>query len=182
MENLSIDLNLPCKVLQDSFNPKHYFESHQTVPVNVCLHQTLLDFLKLYNIYVTSVELFYRRPNPNYGIVHVDNEGYTDRLNINWIVGGDDSVMSWFNPINNNPGYVTVGDTGSTPRRWDFKDVELIHSAEIKQPSLIQSAVPHAILNTKKQRWCVCANIRDIKTQSVITMAMAQDRLRNYIT
>ena len=182
MDIFNLDLTLPVDFLHPEFNPKKIFTAHSTVDISTTIHKQAIELLLDHNITITSVELFYRRPNPNYGIVHVDNEGYSDRLNINWVIGGDDSVMGWFAPVNDNPGYVTVGDTGAPPRRWDFKDVELIHSAEIKQPSLIQSAVPHAILNTKKQRWCVCANIRDVTTQAVVNIAMAQDRLSNYIT
>jgi len=179
MNIFSQDLNLPVPFLHQNFDCKKIFIAHSIVNTETTLDKSTLDFFRDYGINITSVELFYRRPHPKYGIVHVDNVGYSDRLNLNYVVGGEDSVMSWFKPL--KEGYTTTGDTGATPMRYHFEDVELIHSAEIKQPSMIQSAVPHAILNQKKPRWCICANIRDIKTRDVITMQDGIDRLKEYL-
>lgn len=179
MTIFSRDLNLPVGFLHPNFEWKKVFTAHSVVNTEKTLHRDVLDLLKDHGISITSVELFYRRPNPKYGIVHVDNVGYDDRLNLNYIIGGEGSVMSWFKPL--KEGYKTVGDTGATPIRYHFEDVELIHSAEIKQPSMIQSAIPHAILNQNKPRWCVCANMRDTKTRDVITMQDGIERLKEYL-
>lgn len=179
MDIFSKDLNLPVRFLNEDFDCKLMFTAHSVVDTKSTLSADVLDLLADHGIQITSVELFYRRPNPKYGIVHVDNVGFADRLNLNYVIGGEGSIMSWFRPL--KEGYTTVGDTGATPMRWNFTDVELIHSAEIKQPSIIQSAVPHAILNKNKARWCVCANMRDSKNRSVITMQDGIERLKEYL-
>lgn len=180
MYNLSRDLALPCAFLHQSYNPKKTFLAHSIVDKDSTISKEAIDFFNDHGISITSVELFYRRPSPQWGIVHIDNDGSFDRLNINFVIGGDDSVMGWFKTKTLDAGYTTVGDTGAVPRRYHSSEVELIHTASIKQPSLIQGGVPHAILNTKKQRWCVCANIRDSKTQHVVTWDLARDRLEKY--
>lgn len=181
MDNLSKDLALPCNFLHNDFNHKQYTFAHTVVNMASTLHQDAIEFFYDHGIKITAVEIFYRRPSPQYGIVHIDNEGYTDRLNLNYVIGGEGSTMSWFRTLSPSAGYLTEGDTGARPRRYHMHEVEIIHSAEIKQPSIIQSAVPHAILNTSTRRWCVCANIRDTKTNEVVTWSMATDRLKNYI-
>lgn len=179
MDIFSKDLTLPVDFLNKEFDCKHMFAAHSVIDTESSLSTDVLELLGDHGIQITSVELFYRRPNPKYGIVHIDNIGFPDRLNLNYVIGGDGSVMSWFKPL--KEGYTTTGDTGATPMRWNFDDVELIHSAEIKQPSIIQSAVPHAILNKNKARWCVCANMRDTRTRSVITMQDGMERLKEYL-
>ena len=179
MTIFSQDLNLPVPFLHDDFNCKTIFTAHSVVETSKTMHKDALEFFHNLGISITSVELFYRRPSPKYGIVHIDNIGYDDRLNINYVIGGEGSLMSWFKTL--KEGYTTTGDTGATPVRYHFEDVELIHSAEIKQPSIIQSAIPHAILNKYKPRWCVCANIRDVNTKKVITMNEGIERLKEYL-
>jgi len=181
MDNLSKDLALPCTFLHSEFNHKQYFSPHAVVDRNITVHNNAISFFADHGIQIWAVEIFYRRPAEQYGLVHIDNEGYTDRLNLNYVIGGVDSVMTWFKTTVPDAGYLTKGDTGASPRRYHLHEVEPIHSAEIKQPSLIQSAVPHAILNKLTQRWCICANLRDIKTNDAVTWDLAMDRLKNYI-
>jgi hypothetical protein len=50
---------------------------------------------------------------------------------------------------------------GSKYNIYDPAEVQLLHTATIKNPSLVQVGIPHNIVNPGEERWCYSMVITD---------------------
>lgn len=147
----SLDLNIPVQfpnvnLKLDSFRKP----THLRPPTDHLVSADTIKFFDSLNLSVGS-ELFFSPPNAN-TTIHTDDHG-GDIIKLNWIIGGRGSLMRWWKPLVDKPLAYTIHAGPTT--RYDRKEVELLHSAEIKQPSMVQVGIPHSILNTGENRWCI---------------------------
>jgi hypothetical protein len=142
------------------------------------INADLKKLLKDCNIYVGYIESFYSKPH-NVQPIHTDNEG-GDYVKLNYVYGGTGSLMHWYKMKSNViPNKVGLTKIKNPYIPWRPSDVELIESAVVGFPSLIQVGCPHNVTNAKEHRLCISLVLWD-PVIGRITMKDACDRLSNF--
>jgi len=145
------------------------------------LNPLLISILKSVNLCISYSESF--RSKPHYDqLIHTDDVG-GDYVKLNWAYGGANSTMSWYkiNPETPQPDIRGTKELGTPYLLWDNDQVELIETATVGFPSIVQVGCPHNVTNYEEERLCISLLIRDITTRKRSTMEQACERLSSYI-
>lgn len=105
-----------------------------------------------------KVMLFYKNALFSHTYAHCDMIGDTGLANpyaVNWVVGGKDSVMRWYE-YPKVPADVSEykGLLGSSYIQWPIKDLKLVDEACIQEPAIVRVNLPHSIHCGSEERWC----------------------------
>ena len=115
----------------------------------------LIDFLDELNLSISHAEAFYTCPG-RFTSIHVDGKQFDQHTKLNWVYGAPGSKMHWYKLKDNaaQQDYETV--IGTKALYFNKEDCELVHSAEVGLPSLVNVGGPHNVENcTDEQRWCL---------------------------
>jgi hypothetical protein len=136
------------------------------------------DFLQQRNIKILLAEIFY---NPPFKIsqIHVDAVG-GDFAKINFIYGGPKSLMCWYHTdvVKNQIDY-TIAKTRSINYQSD--EVNLVHRQTLISPSIVQVGIPHNIINTARERWCVSIVPVSAETQKNLSFQNTVDLFKDLV-
>jgi len=148
----------------------------------------LIEIGKTGITFSNNAELFYTQKNQN-GILHRDisltgPDGVIkedDYVKINFMFGGDSSLMNWYTPNENSVAIKSNShNTGSPAERFIRSEVTHVHSATINYPSLVQVGIPHDITNnTIEDRYVIC--LVPICNNKRMTMELALEKLKPFI-
>lgn len=98
---------------------------------------------------------------------HLDTwfEDACDVVKLNWQYGAPTSRMFWYKPRPQSIAlaYRNAGSHIGTPYcQLDMRDLVLVESTRIGRPTVVNSGVPHSVINaTDEQRYVLCATIRN---------------------
>lgn len=155
MNTYCVDLNWDIPLLAPDVDINIFKKQHHTKGnVSTDVHPLMLLHLAKKGITVSLMETFYSKPNYVQGI-HIDAAG-GDYSKLNWVYGGEGSIMHWYKL---KPGVVPEVKTNSIGKpysEYTLDQVDCIHSQTIGKPSLIQVGVPHNITNQQEDRLCIC--------------------------
>jgi len=117
---------------------------------------TVVTLLDQCNLYIRFAELFYTPANRN-TLIHIDGEPNEyaipgNMAKINFIGGGDDSLMNWYKPIVTKP-YEATGRNKFIS--FDAHEVNLVDSANLVGYNIAQTGIPHNITTHAQSRYCV---------------------------
>ena len=180
MNNYCIDLNLSIPF----FNDENYINllkidnnRHQRVDRSK-INSKIIDYLKSKNLIIVSVESFFRRPeDPFNPEIHKDAINFTDATKINWVYGGGDSVMEWYEPINSNNIKTNKTATNADYEYYDHADLKLVHTQQVGFPSIVQVGIPHNIAKITTDRLCISVFFKEIDScePGYVTFAKAKE-------
>ena len=124
----------------------------------------LTAFFHTHEQLITDVEVFYTFPNGKLSI-HVDDTEPGDFTKINWIFGGKDSQMIWYNTIAQSKEITISPNYRNTPS-IQYKPDEVVHvySNHLQGPNIVQVGCPHSIMNSDEERFCVSVVFKNKKT------------------
>lgn len=132
-------------------------------------------FLSQYNLGITHVEIFYTPPGFVLPIHTDDNETHNNHCKINWVFGLPGSTMSWWKP---NQESIPDHRVTSIGTKYDFFSEEacnLLWSAEVGRPSLVNVGIPHSVFNnTEEGRWCISFMLTDLETNYILQWDKAE--------
>ena len=158
----SIDLTIPGDPLNDysilnqtGTEPEIWFANNNQVSNEF---RDWLDSLGLVMTYPPLI--FYTPPGQQCGI-HIDGYEISDRACVNFIVGGEGSLMHWYKlkQIVAIPEQVET-QAGTPYTLYRPEQVEHVYSHAVKWPSIVQTGEPHNITNhTQGPRWCISCDI-----------------------
>lgn len=181
MNDFCIDLNISIPFIEDEVylnSLRSKYKRHNKIDPST-INTKIIDFFKNKNLQITLAESFYRMPEdiavPN---IHKDAPGLTDATKINWVYGGGDSVMNWYQPKVDNI-QTNTSAIGITYEYYKRDDVELIHSQRVGFPSIVQVGLPHDISNITSDRLCISVFVKEISTTSFITFEKAKKIFQN---
>jgi len=147
--------------------------------------QWLIYLLRL-GIPLYTVMIFYRGPGASTAHAHVD-VAKPDPLKftpwgINWVFGGKDSKMTWYEPQT-----VTKEDISYTAAKtpyihWPIKNLKEIDNLELteKNTYLVRTDIPHSIKMSSDPRWCFSARLSipdSINWESTVNMLKSKNLL-----
>lgn len=139
----------------------------------------ILNILSELDIYIQSVEVFYKNAyNVGTGM-HVDDVTCKDFVKINWVYGDRDATMEWFEPICSYNGIISKNPSGHPYLYFDNKFMTCLHKESIKSPSIVQVGIPHTIRNITLDRWAVSVTIR--KNNKYLSMEKAEEIFNSFI-
>lgn len=104
------------------------------------------------NLEIRLAEIFYI---PKHGQIRIHEDGgeQNDVLKVNWVFGGQDSLMHWYNPVNDPVWKKTA--LGVAYKMYLEDQVEVIHSQRVGCPSLVQVGIPHNVVTNNFPRLCL---------------------------
>jgi hypothetical protein len=166
-----IDLvNNPTDSYYNSFNVIDYINS---------------DLIKLFHnknlVFLPVFEVFYSKPE-FVGPIHVDS-ALADLVKINWVFGGKDSTMSWYEPMVHDktveaitPNNIYIG--------YYPNEVKHVFTKTMQQnyPCIVQVGMPHNTTNYLEPRCCVSlVFVKIAKGLPRVTMSEAEELFREFL-
>ena len=172
-------LNLNLQVVANQSILEDFKKQYMSfIDANNVLHPDFKEFLKSKNVYAHHVEAFYSPPNFEQPI-HIDDQG-GDYTKINFVWGGTDSIMHWYTPKEGLTIEPKVTPIDTKYFGFEKDEVNLLESAVVHSPSLIQVGIPHNITNPNEHRLCVSVVICH-NDESRITMQEASSIFSEYL-
>jgi hypothetical protein len=180
MQNIYCNkLNLDVPPLVESYDITSVTEPHTRVDASQ-IHPRMRQWLDSLGINVIWIEIFYRKPG-QHGRVHTDDI-VRDFTKINWIYGGKNSRMMWYevtdpNALNRKADQTSVGTRYIA---YSINEVNSVYSEELSGAYLLQVGIPHSISNPFEDRYCLCFVLAD-KTDKRLTMSESYEILKDYV-
>lgn len=154
-------------------------KNHAVVP-NEIMGQELIDWLKTFGLELEWVEIFYLRNNSHR--IHCDSAFMDVGFGkINYITGGKNSVMTWYEPIGEETGSIMKTKAGTIFRGIDPKELREVYSEHIEGFYLVSVSEFHTVWNKDDDRYCLSAYIKDSKTNTRLTITELRQKLKDYI-
>lgn len=145
-----VDLSLPFYPLQSNVQLE---KRHANLDFVTQVNPELVNWVYSLGLQIQVFETFYCHPNKTGGI-HTDAQG-GDITKINWIICNGPSVMNWYTVNDNIVKQPEQNSLNTLYTKYNSNEVTLVHSQEVKFPSIVQAGVPHDITNGEHDRWCL---------------------------
>jgi hypothetical protein len=176
---LDLNFNFPC--IKESFDFNQYKGTPQSSISFDNFEDKFVKLLAELGLKITWAEIFHAMPrSSSVWAIHTDNTG-GDYVKMNWIFGGKNSLMQWFDVKPNIVKEPVKTPINSLYVSYRSDEVSLAHQQSVKFPSIVQVGVPHNVYNTEEDRFCVSVMLRD-KDNNRMTMERAQHLFSNYIS
>jgi hypothetical protein len=119
------------------------------------IDERLENFLSSFNLMTQLSACFYTPPNFNRGWNHVDSSKLDNMVKLNYIIGGENTVMRWFKFIGPEDHIVRQANTLGDPyAKFVSAECELIWEEELTGFCLVNAGIPHNIQNNSSHiRW-----------------------------
>jgi hypothetical protein len=180
-----IDLNVPVSPLNDygilnqtTDTPEIYFAD----PKNIS--EDFTEWLTQQGLVMTYPPLIFYTPAGQQCGIHIDGFDITDRVCVNYILGGAGSLMHWYKRRETAGVSDQVETQAGTPYTlYTPQQVEHVHSHAVKWPSIVQTGIPHNIHNhTQGPRWCISCDIsKKDNPEAGLTMDEALEVFKKWI-
>lgn len=163
--NIGFDIDTyPIRKIQSEYTE---LSKGRAFSVDISIIDTqIINFLKTLNLSIRHAEAFYTPPG-RFTSIHVDGNYFDNHVKLNWVYGAPGAKMHWYVLKENvEPEiYNTVIDTKAL--FFKKENVDLVWSADIGLPSLVNVGGPHNIENnTTEGRWCLSLVLwDDVKNQ-----------------
>lgn len=169
--NQEPDLDILVSKYQNNFT--HY------VVNQLDLHQELFRLFDQLNLIIDSAEVFYI-PKFYQLPIHNDGGNYCDFFKINWIYFGLQSCMQWFE-VKGEP-QVVRHNAGFDINTYKLDQSNLIYSAQLTGPNLLQVGVPHNVVTQYQERLCLSIVPKQKNPNKLLTYQEGLSIFSNYIS
>ena len=148
---------------------------HSLINIKEYINPDMVKLLAEIGIDVYYCELFYSPPS-FFSQIHIDaNAVRSDFTKINWVFGGKDSVMNWYKPKHDTDRPVEYIPANKLPyKSYQQQEVDLLYSANLKTPSVVQVGIPHNITNFSEDRYCISLALASINNNEIYRPTMEE--------
>lgn len=143
------------------------------------LNEKIFNFFDSLDLEIFFVETFFKTPNKSGGI-HIDASG-GDYTKINWVFGGGDSKMGWYEPIDKKFKPIFKTPAGTPYISYTRNQVTEIENTVIKNPTLVQVGIPHNVFDVTEDRFCVSILFKNKINNQKPTMFESVQIFKQYI-
>jgi hypothetical protein len=171
-------LNLPVE-----FIPKHIEQCEFRCPYPINLvNQELVDWLKSIGILLHMGEEFLLDPSgTSKHDIHLDGNKQNMFLKLNYVFCDTPHVMNWYKLKSDNT-LKTINSDGGTPYLvCNPDDCEIVYSAEVGKPSLVNVMELHDVSTVKSKRYCFSFVLISIEKRRPIVWEEAEEIFKDYI-
>jgi hypothetical protein len=178
-----LNINLDINPLREGLDINSYGTDKQLTKISLSdINHDLISFLNTLKLRIVWVELFYTPPF-HVTNIHTDYDSCAiagDYTKLNYIFGGKNSLMCWWQPksvVSN-----IVGDTVLDSQYIDYKinEVDLIDEQQVKFPSIVQVSIPHNVRNFEESRYCLSLVLRKYDNNR-LTMSECIEIFKQYL-
>lgn len=176
--------NFYCNPLNFSYEPfKSDFDFRKlkveyTTPSVDNVNPEIVQLLKELNIQIHRIDFFYKEPREPLSEIHIDGQK-GDYAKINWIYGGKNSKMIWYDIINETEKDFSHTIENGAYTSFQLNEVTPVYENDLLQPSLVQVGVPHAIYNPHEVRYCISLVLKNKHRR--LQMSEACTLLKDYL-
>jgi len=143
-------------------------------------HQDLKNLLLSVGIRIQQAQRFYTPPG---GIIppHADGEYEHNYTKLNYVFGGRDSQMIWYNLRDGCTAKKMLTSASTKYLYAPPEDLISVFSANIGFPSLVNAGQFHSVLNGDEPRICYSFVLTYLEKSDRISWQHAIERLKSYI-
>ena len=143
--------------------------------------EELNNILHKLNINIQWVEVFYLGDDADHTI-HCDGHELDNKAKLNYIVGGKDSIMTWYKPVNEDKIEKRTSWANTIYLGINAEDVTATYSTGMKKGFyLVNVGEFHNVWNKNEDRYCLSACLIDSRTSHRLNFNELQQRLKGYI-
>jgi len=143
------------------------------------LNEKIVKFFDSLDLTIFFVETFFKTPSKSGGI-HIDAGG-GDYTKLNWVFGGGDSKMGWYEPIDKKFKPIFKTSAGTPYISYTRNQVTEIEKTVIKNPTLVQVGIPHNVFDVTEDRFCVSILFKNKINNQKPTMVESVQIFKQYI-
>ena len=180
MNNYHVNLNLPVPFVFPSYPipdmNKHYHARFHKSDMN----GEFKDWIFSLGLGIVAGEFFYTPPGRTLE-PHSDTPQITDVAKLNWMREGEDSVMDWYEL---KPDAKLLTNTTSINTQYSYaskSDIDRVHTATIRTPSLVNVGRIHGVRNSDKPRYVACVILYWPNTKQRLTWLEAKKIFQMYV-
>lgn len=180
MSRYHLNLNLPVPFVFPSYPVPdmqlHYHARFHKSDMN----EEFKQWIYSKGIAIAAGEFFYTPPNRTLE-PHGDGSNVCDFVKLNWMKGGEGSVMDWYEL---KPGASLKYNNTVIGTQYSFasgSDLVRVHSATIGTPSLVNVGRIHGIRNKNQPRYVACVILHWPQTGQRLTWDEARDVFKECI-
>ena len=176
----------PCPVNDPTvFN--YMFDSSEAIHIShptTALSESFVQWLAERNMFPSFLEIFYLPVRCTVRRIHTDLDHITDRASkINYIIGGEDAPMQWFEvknagsaDTNYAPDAVRKGST-SPFLHWTRDECTLLEEVVLHGSNLVHAGIPHVVFTKTKPRIAISVVLKDMTSKQRLTCEEVVSRL-----
>lgn len=180
MNNFCIPLNIIGNPFKENIDPTTFPRvRHSKLNHEEFFNDEIIEWFKKFNLEICLLEVFYSHPL-FVGNIHRDHDR-RDIVKINWIFGGEGSIMNWFELKEGRQETRIKTAIETIAIHYNKEDCNQIHSQQITRPSLVRVGIPHNVINRLKERWCISTTFRNIDTGILPTTEDSLKLFKDYI-
>ena len=147
------NINLSLNPLKEDIDIKSYGTTrHTRIPMSD-VNPDLISLIDRLDLKVILAELFYTKPH-TITEIHIDVTG-GDYTKLNYAFNGKDSLMMWYKPKDNLVKSISKTPINTRYISYASHEVEMIDKQSVKFPSIVQTGIPHNVINYSEPRWCL---------------------------
>lgn len=172
-------LNFPVKLNLDLTEYKVGQRNHVRGPQDI-LGLDLERILNAVGIKIDWVEIFYLGNSADHTI-HCDGHELDDKAKLNYIVGGKNSMMTWYNPVSQDKIEKRTSRANTIYLGINTEDVVPTYSTHMEGFYLVNVGEFHNVWNKHEDRYCLSTCLVDYTTGVRLTYPQIYQRLKEYI-
>jgi hypothetical protein len=175
-------LNLQINPLREGLFVNSYGTTEYTKLTLTDINHDLISFLSTLKLTISWAVIFYTPPFTFTGI-HTDVDGSIiggDYIKLNYIFGGQNSVMCWWKQKDNTSNTLSKTVANSPFIAFEVDQVDLIDKQPVKFPSIVQAGIPHNVQNFEEPRYCLSLVLKK-QNNTRLTMAESVELFKDYL-
>lgn len=181
MNEFTVQLNLPIVIDEVDFNVYQTLNKKQIRCNNNILKQETHDWLKSQlSLEIQWLEIFCLTPYSKH-IIHCDGHEIDTKAKINYIVGGEDSSMIWYNAADENKIVKGISKANTRYLTIAEKDAVEIYSKHLQGFNIVNVGALHTVKNKRSDRYCISMAIADSESKQRLDYSDLVERCRAYI-
>jgi hypothetical protein len=173
-------LNFPVKITKDLSEYKSEKRTHVRAPKNI-MGEEIDKILAGVGLKIHWVEIFYLNKGADHTI-HCDGHELDNKAKFNYVIGGKDSIMTWYEPIDKDKIQKKTSNANTIYLSIDSKDAKEVYSTTmIEGFYIINVGQFHNVYNKDEGRYCLSGAVVDVNTGYRPLFYELQAILKDYI-
>jgi hypothetical protein len=180
MNEFCFFLNLPFNLDDVNLSPFKIKDRNQVKCSRNLIDSNIYEFLSSYGISVPWLEVFYLSPRGSHGI-HCDGHEFDNKVKLNYIIGGTNSEMIWYNPIDKSKVQTKMSPANTRYLGTDKDNVTEIFRSRLTKFNAVNVGILHDVNNTINDRYCISIALEDSISNKRLDIKELENRLRKFI-
>jgi len=173
-------LSIPVNVTDIDWNQYKKRKTNQVrCPSNI-VGEDFISWLASIELQVFWLEIFYIAPNASH-IIHCDGHELDSKGKLNFIVGGDNSNMVWYQAKSHDKIIKKISRANTSFLTIEQSNVIEIYQKKITGFNLVNVGEFHTVYNYSEDRYCLSIAISDAVNNERLDFFKLQKKFKEYI-